>query len=155
MIEPLVRPASPADADELGRLETAARRALREQRGGARWLEEHQPHHPFWLHDGDRRVFVADLDGCPVGYLVLELGRVATVESVYVDPEAREVGFGDALLDIARRTAVEFGATLLEGTALPGDRETKNLYERAGITARSITVSVVLNDPSSSVPAPR
>ena len=37
--------------------------------------------------------------------------------------------------------AVEAGASVLEGQALPGDRETKNLYERAGITARLITVS--------------
>ena len=100
-------------------------------------------------------MFVAELDGWPVGYLVLDLGQVATVESVYVDPEAREVGFGDALLDEARRVAAESGASLLEGTALPGDRDTKNLYERAGITARSITVSVVLSDPSSSGPASR
>lgn len=155
MIDPVVRPAAPADADELGRLEASARSALRDQRGGARWLEEHPVHHPQWVHEDGRRVFVADLDGCQVGYLVLDLGRVATVESVYVDPEAREVGFGDALLDIARRTAIEFGATLLEGTALPGDRDTKNLYERAGITARAITVSVLLSDPSRQAPASR
>jgi len=29
----------------------------------------------------------------------------------------------------------------IEGEALPGDRETKNLYERARITARLIVVS--------------
>ena len=155
VIDPVVRPASTADIDELGRLEHAARLALRDQRGGVRWLEEHASHHPEWVPGGDRQVMVADLEGCPVGYLVLDLGRVATVESVYVDPEAREVGFGDALLEAARRVAVESGATLLEGTALPGDRDTKNLFERAGITARSITVSVVLSDPSSSGPASR
>ena len=33
------------------------------------------------------------------------------------------------------------GCSLLEGASLPGDRETKNLYERAGIKARLITVS--------------
>jgi hypothetical protein len=30
---------------------------------------------------------------------------------------------------------------VLEGTALPGDRDTKNLYERAGVVARKIVVS--------------
>ena len=33
---------------------------------------------------------------------------------------------------------------VVEGTALPGDRDTKNLYERAGITARKIIVSTRL-----------
>ena len=31
------------------------------------------------------------------------------------------------------------GAIGVEGAALPGDRQTKNLYERAGIVARLIT----------------
>ena len=37
------------------------------------------------------------------------------------------------------------GAQVFEGEALPGDRDTKNLYERAGITARLITVSTRLD----------
>jgi len=35
---------------------------------------------------------------------------------------------------------------IVEAEALPGDRETKNLYERAGITARNIVVSKRLVD---------
>ena len=66
---------------------------------------------------------------------------IARVDQVYVTPEARELGFGDALLDAATAIAVEAGAHVIEGEALPGDRDTKNLYERAGITARLITVS--------------
>jgi GNAT superfamily N-acetyltransferase len=155
VIDPVVRAVMPSDVDELGLLETAAREALLDQRGGPRWLEEHRAHHPEWMSSPERTVLVAELDGCPVGYLVLGLGRVATVESVYVAPGAREVGFGDALLEEAQRIAVAAGAELLEGTALPGDRDTKNLYERAGITARSITVSVALSDPSSSGSASR
>ncbi|MEY2974241.1 MAG: hypothetical protein RIR49_661 [Actinomycetota bacterium] len=155
MIDPTVRASGPDDHDELGVLEALARGALVGQRGGARWLEEHPPHHPDWNRTERRRVLVADLDGCVVGYLVLDLGRVAVVESVFVHPDAREVGFGDALLEAARSAAAASGSHHLEGTALPGDRETKNLYERAGITARSITVSVALTDPSSSEPASR
>jgi hypothetical protein len=34
---------------------------------------------------------------------------------------------------------MERGAEAVEGQALPGDRHTKNLYERAGIVARLIT----------------
>jgi GNAT superfamily N-acetyltransferase len=60
---------------------------------------------------------------------------------VYVHPEAREVGLGDELLATAMAAARAAGCAALEGTALPGDRETKNLYERAGIVARLIVVS--------------
>lgn len=56
----------------------------------------------------------------------------------------REVGFGDWLLEAALAGARLHGCEVLEGTALPGDRATKNLYERAGIKARKITVSVRL-----------
>ncbi len=91
-------------------------------------------------------MFVAELhEPVPVvvGYLVLDVdGAVATVDQVYVRPEARELGFGDALLAAATgHAAADAGAAILEGHALPGDRHTKNLYERAGITARLITVS--------------
>jgi len=36
------------------------------------------------------------------------------------------------------------GCAAIEGEALPGDRDVKNLYERAGITARLIVVSKAL-----------
>ena len=72
------------------------------------------------------------------------LGDIAVVRQVYVEPEARELGFGDGLLDAARHEAQRHGCSALEGFALPGDRDTKNLYERAGITARKIIVSTRL-----------
>ena len=93
-----------------------------------------------------RTVIVAVLDhsgdDVVVGYLVLDVnGPVGRIDQVFVTPEARELGFGDALLEAATEAARAAGATVLEGEALPGDRETKNLYERAKITARLITVS--------------
>ena len=62
------------------------------------------------------------------------------VRQVYVEPEARELGFGDELLATALDIARARGCTALQATALPGDRLTKNLYERAGITTRKLTV---------------
>ena len=61
---------------------------------------------------------------------------------------APQIGCGDALVDEARSIA-KSGSRRLEAIALPGDRETKNLYERAAITAKAITVAVDLSDPSS------
>jgi ribosomal protein S18 acetylase RimI-like enzyme len=160
MIDPNVRPARADDGPELAMLEDAARAGLVDARGGARWLEEHPRIGPDWASAIARRdVFVAELaDPVPVlaGYLVLDVeGAVATVDQVYVSPQARELGFGDALLASAWSRAAEAGAAILEGHALPGDRHIKNLYERAGITARLITVSRVINDPSSSADASR
>jgi GNAT superfamily N-acetyltransferase len=68
-------------------------------------------------------------------------GDVAHIDQTYVTPDAREVGFGDALVEAAVAAARAAGAGVIEGHALPGDRDTKNLFERAGITARLITVS--------------
>ena len=148
MIDPTVRRAGAGDVGPLQVLEAEARAGLADARGGARWLEEHPLVGEGWAAAvADRLVFVAVLDvgddtPLDVGYLVLDIERpLATVDQVYVTPEARELGFGDALLEAATEAAREAGARVLEGQALPGDRETKNLYERAGITARLITVS--------------
>jgi GNAT superfamily N-acetyltransferase len=147
MVDPLVRPATANDIAELGWLEQIARERLLDQRGGDLWLERHAIQSPDWGAAAAGRVLVGTIDGTIVGYLRFEqTDDVVYVRDVFVHPEAREVGFGDALLaatvDIARRN----GARRIEAEALPGDRDTKNLYERAGITAKRITVSSLLAD---------
>ena len=151
MIDPVVRRAVSDDAGSLAFLEDEARAGLVDTRGGNRWLEEHPRIAPDWARAvTDRSVFVAVLafPGDPpvaAGYLVLDVdGEIARVDQVYVTPGARELGFGDALLELATEVARAAGVVVLEGQALPGDRNTKNLYERAGITARLITVSTRL-----------
>jgi GNAT superfamily N-acetyltransferase len=143
----VIRRAEIADAGQLSELEAAARHHLIEQRGGAALLAE-QPAVGDWvpaIEDHARWIGVAELDGFVVGFLELAVtGDIAVVRQVYVEPEARELGFGDGLLDAARHEAIRHGCSALEGFALPGDRETKNLYERAGITARKIIVSTRL-----------
>ena len=144
MFDPVVRQGSVAEIDQLELLEAEARASLIEQRGGARWLETHSARRvDQWrtaLEAG--LVYVADLDGVMVGYLVLDRSSdVARIDEVYVSPGAREVGFGDALVETAVEAARAAGCRAIEGEALPGDRNTKNLYERAGITARLITVA--------------
>ena len=149
MIDPIVRAATRADAGPLAVLEREARAAVAETRGGVRWLDEHPEVGEGWPAATETRsVFVAVLTDVAVppgtelvvGYLVLDIdGPIAHVDQVYVTPEARQLGFGDALLELATESARQAGAAYLEGHALPGDRETKNLYERAGVTARLIT----------------
>lgn len=141
MIDPLVRPATVDDIAQLCFLEREARTALVDQRGGQRWLETHVERGDRWTEWIDR-AHIAHIDAVIVGYIVLIGGDpLIAIDDVYVTPGARELGFGDALLDAAIEHGRGLGATLLEGEALPGDRNTKNLYERAGIKARLITVS--------------
>ena len=144
MIDPTVRRADPAAGDlaQLELLEHEARAALDGQRGGERWLVEHPEVGERWAERcTDADVWVAHIGDVVVGYLVSDLGddSIVRVDQVWVTPEARELGFGDALLALAIDDARGRGAVAVEGQALPGDRHTKNLYERAGIVARLIT----------------
>lgn len=145
-----VRPADASDCEELARLEREARTALIGVRGGDALLLE-QPavgDAPAWresLGERDRAVWVAVIDEIPVGYLEAVLpstvGGTGYVRQVFVEPGARELGFGDELLAAALDAIVAAGGATVESFALPGDRDTKNLFERAGVTARKLIVS--------------
>jgi ribosomal protein S18 acetylase RimI-like enzyme len=142
VIDPLVRRANADDVAQLDLLEREAREAVADQRGGERWLVEHPPVGEDWAGElGRRDVIVAHIGDVVVGYLVSALGTdgIMRVDQVWVTPAARELGFGDELLATAIADARERGGVAVEGQALPGDRHTKNLYERAGIVARLIT----------------
>jgi GNAT superfamily N-acetyltransferase len=68
-------------------------------------------------------------------------GRVvAVVDELYVLEGARGVGVGEALLTAIIDWAEESGHSDVEGVALPGNREAKNLFERFGLVARAIVV---------------
>lgn len=149
MFDPTVRTAVESDVGELHAIELAARAPLADQRGGRRWLQTHPEIGDRWrevIASTESVVLIADLDTVVVGFLLLmfEADQTARIETVYVVPDARECGFGDALLEKALDAARKYGSARLEGEALPGDRATKNLYERAGITARLITLSTPL-----------
>ncbi len=138
-VDEAVRPLTTDDIDDVIELETQARVALEDQRGGPAHLAD-TPRADWANAQG--RAWVATIDEVVVGYLELEIrGAAVDVRQVYVHPEARELGLGDALLAAAMEAGRAAGCTVLEGTALPGDRDTKNLYERAGVVARKIVVS--------------
>lgn len=147
-IDPVVREIVDGDRESLVAIDRTAREPLGRQRGGAAWLAAHGPLDDWWSASSEApRGWVSLIDEVAVGFIVLDVadiprrGRVATVDRVYVLEAARELGCGDALLAAAESWARTAGCVALEGIALPGDRETKNLYERSGVVARSITVS--------------
>ena len=144
-MDPVVRPATAADIEALDRLQETARLGLIDARGGPLRLRE-CPVITDWetlFADERTTVFVGTLLDVVLGYMVLlirpEIDR-GVITHAFVEEGARELGLGDTMVEHA--IAEVRGAQLsgIEAVALPGDRETKNLYERAGLTARKITV---------------
>ena len=153
-MDDFARPAVQADVESLASLEADGRRAVADvERGGPQWLATHpELGVAGWsvrLVDPGWYTVVAGLDEVVLAYGAMRLPlddprRVARIETVYVHPDAREVGLGERIVGALMDTATAVGAVEIEASALPGDRETKNLYERAGIKARKIVVSVEL-----------
>lgn len=67
-------------------------------------------------------------------------GPLAIVEELYVEPEAREVGVGEDLLDACVQWARSRNCTGIDVKVLPGARSAKNLAERSGLTARLLVL---------------
>lgn len=141
-----VRAANPGDIDDLVRLEDAARSGLIGQRGGDEHLAETAPlgatGFAGMLEDRAVRVLVASIDDVSLGYATASIaGSVARIGTIYVEADGRELGLGELLLADIIAWATIAGARFIEAVALPGDRETKNMYERFGVKARALIVS--------------
>jgi GNAT superfamily N-acetyltransferase len=150
-MDEIVRPAALSDAAMIAGFEATARALLVEQRGGPQWLEGE----PQWSElDVARRaaasswhILVCEIDDVPVGFGAAQLvGAICKVERLFVEPEARQLGLGEMMLESLTLWARVVGAATIESIALPGDRETKNLFERFGMKARLLVVSRDLAD---------
>lgn len=149
-MEPRVRPVGPEDLEEIVALAVRARAQVKDERGGAALLADLGLHADAAdltgrLADPATMVWCATLDDVPVGHLVAavhgtELGRIVTVSELWVAPEARDVGAGEALVTAAIAWAIAEEAVAIDAHALPGAREAKNLFERMGLTTRLLTV---------------
>ena len=140
------------DVNALAALATAALDEQRAARGGellARRDSRPRPAHE-WLRvglaDPDELVLVGTWDDAVVGYAVASIetlrdgGRLAVLAELYVEPEARGVAVGEALMDTVLAWATERGCFGIDATVLPGNRESKNFFERYGLKARAIRV---------------
>ena len=146
-LPPSARRATGDDLADLERLHRAAVAGLAGVRGGEELAAEvaRDEVGPSLRHDlaaPDRGVLVGCLGSEPVGHAVLELhaGRPGELVELWVEPAARAVGVGHALLEQALEMARAAGCTGLDARALPGDRATKNFFEDHAMVARSITV---------------
>ncbi len=155
------RPATSADAAPITHLARQGIAELTPNRGGSVWARREAHAEPLdeLLHavtGGDepsRLVVVGTVDEAVVGY---GMGRLETlhdgavlavVTDLYVDPEARGIGIGEAMMDLLVAWARAAGAVGIDALALPGDRHTKNFFETFGLKARAIVVHRSLAEP--------
>lgn len=132
-----------ADADDCNRLETELQGNSAGARGAEPFFAEY---HNAVLSGTNGLTLVAQIDDVMVGFLTLQFTQVAqmqvaTVVRVFVTPRARRVGIGDALIAAGKTSARDRNCARIDAIALPGDRDTKNLYERNELKARLIVAS--------------
>lgn len=102
--------------------------------------------------DPRRRGVVGTVDDVVVGYGLAHVETLhdgaclVVVTDLYVDPDARGIGVGEAMMDELVAYARSVGAIGIDAVALPGDRQTKNFFETFGLTARAIVVHRSLRD---------
>lgn len=152
------RTARPSDLQRLHQLWEAAEAEIQAQRGGATLAATQRPGLAQLVADPASMLAVGEIDGVAVGFCVASLdqrldGRVATIDAVYVEPGAREVGVGEALLDMAIGWAARAGCSGLDAFALPGSRPAKAFFEGSGFVTRLLTMHRRIDAPSSSTEA--
>lgn len=100
----------------------------------------------------DALLVVGTIDQAVVGYGAIRLvalhdgAALGRITDIYVMPEARGVGVGEAMVNELLDWARERGCIGVDSLALPGDRSTKNFFETHGLVARAITVHRALAD---------
>lgn len=131
-----VRPARPGDVPVLFRMKQDQARAEGNEdvlRAGER----------DWLRDGFGpdarfRCFIAERETSPIGmvtyseiYMTALGGAIFSIQDLYVEPAARQLGAGGALLAQVAAAAVEHGIPLIQLNVL-ADSTARKFYRRAG-----------------------
>ena len=93
--------------------------------------------HRAWLrarlHDGDTRIWIAEIDGRPIGQVRVQRGQVGTEVDIFVEAGARNLGIGrDLLAWLARRCGAEWPGTALIARVKPANRASRRLFAAAG-----------------------
>ena len=145
--------ARPATIDDLATIVDLAR-ALRAEwraiRGGELWEVREARPEPLdagfaaLLHDPEAALIVGTIDDSVLGYgsgyveTLRDGRRLGVIEELYVEPEARAVGVGEAIAEALVEFCRVHRCAGIDARALPGHREAKNFFERAGFTARAL-----------------
>ena len=152
-MEPEARAATRRDLDELVRLyrglefeQTELRPLWRLADGLPEPIEEA---FEGILASGDPLLWVGSLDDVVVGFLWATIDpllpqaggrRVGTIRLIYVEPDARGVGVGEAMMRAAMGELRGRGLRLFDAKVSPGHRAAKNFFESHGFSARLIVM---------------
>lgn len=147
-----VRRAEAGDLDRCRELLADAIEAMQDQRGAALLLAERAEPETGpgsvverWDADPETEVLVGTFSDAVVGIAVgtlTRLGerRVGRIECFYVEPDARAVGVGQAMVGSLVDWFAAHGCTDVDAVALPGDRSSKQLLESSGFKARLLVL---------------
>ena len=100
------------------------------------WLES-------YLEPNDRLLLAGTLHDSIVGVAALHARSeppVGSFDLLYVEPDARSVGVGAAMVDAGAEWLRGAGCTGVDVAALPGGRDTKQFLEGVGMVARLIVM---------------
>jgi GNAT superfamily N-acetyltransferase len=97
------------------------------------------------IADTDRLVVVGTIDEVEVGfalarYRVVGLTPIGNVEAIYVEPAARQVGVGEAMVEAITEWCDRRGCRGVDAPALPGSRPAKAFFEDNGFVARLLVM---------------
>jgi len=101
------------------------------------------------LTDPETAVFLGTIDDVTFGFilarsepLLSQAGgeRIGSIRLVFTEPEAREVGVGEAMRETVLEHLRAEGHRLFDAHVLPGHRLVKNFFESGGFSARSIVM---------------
>jgi len=146
------RPANPADLPRIAALAEQVIDELTPTRGGAIWARQAARSRPVdaglahALDDPQQLLVVGEVDGTVIGYAAVRIddlrdgGRLAVLDDLYVEPDARGIGVGEAMMDEVVAWARANDCIGIDSLALPGNRATKNFFESFGLVARAIVV---------------
>ena len=147
-----VRLATLADLEILELFTAQAVAEQADNRGGAIWAKRETRNPPYRasleavFHNPDQNIVLGVINDVPVGYAVTSVELLRTgdvlgiVSDLWVEPEAREVGVGEALINAIIEWCRERNCVGIDSLALPGNRATKNFFETFGFKARLLTV---------------
>ena len=151
------RPATRDDLLRIVELARLLRHELLPMKGGALWSNREALAEPLddayaaLLGRDDALVVVGTVDETVVGFGVVTLERLRTGETLgvisdlFVEPDARAVGVGEAMADELAAFCVARGCMGIDALALPGHRAAKNFFEESGFTARAIVMHRLLD----------
>ena len=146
------RAARADDIAEIALLAHLLHDELEPTRGGALWARRERRDGPYetaydaLLGRDDTLVVVGTVHDVVVGFGVVLLetlrdgGVLGVITDLFVHPEARSVGVGEAIVELLVAYCTEHECVGIDALVLPGHRAAKNFFEESGFTARALVM---------------